>query len=254
MAGIGVRLNKIYNKNTITTNVFGFGYSTVITVAPIFLVIMAIMIMQYLLGFSKLGYLTRELYASTVLYIFIFGLLTSSPFNAVLSKYMSDVIYWETYEDIMPCFHVGLVMNVILSSAVGIPFIIREYFVGQVPLYYVLTGYAGYMALMFVFYSMLYLSICKDYKKISYYFLLGMTVTVLLSLLLVKVFNFECTYGMLVSLDVGFILIGVLEFAKIRSYFRENSGKYMEVLRYFKKYWQLVVINFLYTLGLYIHI
>ncbi len=253
MAGIGVRLNKIYNKNTITTNVFGFGYSTVITVAPIFLVIMAIMIMQYLLGFSKLGYLTRELYASTVLYIFIFGLLTSSPFNAVLSKYMSDVIYWETYEDIMPCFHVGLVMNVILSSAVGIPFIIREYFVGQVPLYYVLTGYAGYMALMFVFYSMLYLSICKDYKKISYYFLLGMTVTVLLSLLLVKVFNFECTYGMLVSLDVGFILIGVLEFAKIRSYFRENSGKYMEVLRYFKKYWQLVVINFLYTLGLYIH-
>ncbi len=253
MAGIGVRLNKIYNKNTITTNVFGFGYSTVITVAPIFLVIMAIMIMQYLLGFSKLGYLTRELYASTVLYIFIFGLLTSSPFNAVLSKYMSDVIYWETYEDIMPCFHVGLVMNVILSSAVGIPFIIREYFVGQVPLYYVLTGYAGYMALMFVFYSMLYLSICKDYKKISYYFLLGMTVTVLLSLLLVKVFNFECTYGMLVSLDVGFIIIGVLEFAKIRSYFRENSGKYMEVLRYFKKYWQLVVINFLYTLGLYIH-
>lgn len=253
MAGIGVRLNKIYNKNTITTDVFGFGYSTVITVAPMFLVIGAIMIMQYLLGFSKLGYFSRELYASTVLYIFIFALLTASPFNAVLSKYMSDVIYWETYADIMPCFHVGLAMNATLSSIVGIPFIIREYFVGQVPLYYVLTGYVGYMALMFVFYSMLYLSICKDYKKISYYFLWGMGVTVLLSLLLVKVFNFETTYGMLVSLDVGFILIGILEFAKIRSYFRENSGKYLEVLKYFKKYWQLVVINFLYTLGLYIH-
>ncbi len=93
MAGIGVRLNRIYNKNTITTNVFGFGYSTVITVAPMFLVILAVMLMQYLLGFSKLGYASRELYASTVLYIFIFALLSASPFNAVLSKYMSDVIY-----------------------------------------------------------------------------------------------------------------------------------------------------------------
>ena len=55
MAGIGVRLNKIYNKNTITTNVVGFGYSTVITIAPMFLVIGAVMLMQYLLGFSQIG-------------------------------------------------------------------------------------------------------------------------------------------------------------------------------------------------------
>lgn len=42
---------------------------------------------------------TRELFSCTVLYIFIFSLLTASPFNSVLSKYMSDVIYEETYED-----------------------------------------------------------------------------------------------------------------------------------------------------------
>ncbi|MCR4649818.1 MAG: exopolysaccharide Pel transporter PelG [Lachnospiraceae bacterium] len=253
MAGIGVRLNRIYNKNTITTNVFGFGYSTVITVAPMFLVILAVMLMQYLLGFSKLGYASRELYASTVLYIFIFALLSASPFNAVLSKYMSDVIYWETYEDIMPCFHIGLVMNVIISSILGIPFVIREYFVGQVALPFVLAGYLGYMTLVLVFYTMLYLSICKDYKKISYYFLWGMGLTVILSLILVKLFKVECTFAMLVSLDAGFMLIAILEFAKVRSYFRTNSGKYKEVLLYFKKYWQLVITNFLYTLGLYIH-
>ena len=67
MAGIGVSLNKIYSKNTITTNLVGFGYSTMITVAPMFLVIGAIMVMQYFLGFSKIGYASRELFASTVL-------------------------------------------------------------------------------------------------------------------------------------------------------------------------------------------
>lgn len=253
MAGIGVRLNRIFSKNTIVTSLIGFGYSAVITVAPMFLVIAAVILMEILLGVSKLGYASRELYSCTVLYIFIFALLTASPFNAVLSKYMSDVIYEETYEDILPCYYVGLLMNVILSCALGIPFCVWEYIVGQVPLGFVFAGYCGYMALVLVFYSMLYLSICKDYKKISWFFLIGMTVTVILSLIFVYLFAWETTISMLIALDIGFLVIGSLEWALVKSYFRENSKKYKAVLRYFKKYWQLVVTNFLYILGLYIH-
>ena len=253
MAGIGVRLNRIFSKNTIVTILIGFDYSAVITVAPMFLVIAAVILMEILLGVSKLGYASRELYSCTVLYIFIFALLTASPFNAVLSKYMSDVIYEETYEDILPCYYVGLLMNVILSCALGIPFCVWEYIVGQVPLGFVFAGYCGYMALVLVFYSMLYLSICKDYKKISWFFLIGMTVTVILSLIFVYLFAWETTISMLIALDIGFLVIGSLEWALVKSYFRENSKKYKAVLRYFKKYWQLVVTNFLYILGLYIH-
>ena len=253
MAGIGVRLNRIFSKNTIVTSLIGFGYSAVITVAPMFLVIAAVMLMEVLLGVSKLGYASRELYSCTVLYIFIFALLTAAPFNAVLSKYMSDVIYEETYEDILPCYYVGLLMNVILSCALGIPFCVHEYIVGQVPLGFVFAGYCGYMALVLVFYSMLYLSICKDYKKISWFFFIGMTVTVVLSLIFVYLFAWETTISMLIALDIGFLVIGSLEWALVKSYFRENSKKYKAVLRYFKKYWQLVITNFLYILGLYIH-
>ena len=253
MAGIGVRLNRIYSKNTITTNLFGFGYSLVITVAPMFLVIIAIILMQIFLGFSKIGYAARELYSCTVLYIFIFALMTASPLNAVLSKYMSDVIYNETFEDILPCYYVGLFMNVVLGCLVGIPFCLWEYFVGHVWIFFVFMGFCGYMALLLVFYSMLYLSICKDYKKISFYFLIGMFVTVVLSIILVYLFRVSVTTAMLFSLDVGFVIIGCLELALIRSYFRENSGKYREALGYIKRYWKLVATNFLYVLGLYIH-
>ena len=161
MAGIGIKLNRIYSKNTIATNLMGFGYSTVITIAPMFLVIAAVIIMQILLGFSSIGYAQRELYSCTVLYIFVFALLTASPFNAVLSKYMSDVIYEEKYENILPCYYVGLLLNTLLSAALGIPFCMHEYVVGKVDIFFVFSGYCGYMALMFVFYSMLYLSSCK---------------------------------------------------------------------------------------------
>ncbi len=253
MAGIGIRLHRIFSKNTVATDLVGFGYSTMVTIAPMLLVITTVFLMQYFLGFSKVGYAERELYSCTILYIFIFGLLTASPFNAVLSKYMSDVIYNETYDDIMPCYFVGLFLNLGLSTLLGIPFCVHEYLVGEVALYYVFTGFCGYISLVLVFYSMLYLSICKDYKKISYYFFFGMVVAFVLSLILVRLLRFAVGYAMLLSLTIGFFLIACMELAKVTSYFRSNSGKYKAVLSYFKKYWPLVITNFMYILGLYVH-
>ena len=253
MAGIGVRLNKIYSKHTIATGIWGAGYSTVISIAPMVVVIAAVLLMQKLLGYSNLGYAARELYTCTILYIFIFGLMTASPFNAVLSKYLSDIIYYDEYESIMPCYYVGLFMNTLLSFIVGVPFCIHEYIVGGVDPYFVFLGFFGYMSLMIVFYSMLYLSICKEYKRISLFFLIGMVVTVILSLILVYFFGMDEIYAMLLSIDVGFLLIGAFEYAQIKSYFRENSGEYKRVLSYLKKYWKLVLTNFLYIFGLYVH-
>ena len=107
MAGIGVKLNNIYGKNTLTTDLIGIGYSTVVTIEPMLAVIGALTFMEYFLDFSSVDYTTRELFSCTVLYIFIFALLTASPFNSVLSRYMSDVIYEERYEDILPCYYVS---------------------------------------------------------------------------------------------------------------------------------------------------
>lgn len=253
MAGIGIRLNRIFEKKSIGAHLVGFGYSTLTTVAPMFLVIGSIMVMQLLLHYSTVSYYDRELFACTVLYTFIFALLSASPFNAVLSRYLSDVIYNETYEDILPCFYAGLIINLLLSSLIGIPFCAWEYLVGKVRLYYVLTGYLGYLSLVMVFYAMLYLSICKDYGKVSMFFLYGALLAVVLSLVLTYLFHWEKTYSMLFSLACGFLLTAALEMAIIRHYFRENSGKYRPVFQYLKKFWRLVAANFLYTLGLYIH-
>lgn len=253
MAGIGVKLNKIYSKNTLTTTIYGFGYSTIITIAPMLLVIGTILLMEYFLGVSSTGYASRELFAATVLYIFIFSILTVSPFLTVLSKYMSDIIYEEKFEDILPCFYVGMLFPVVLGFLLGVPFCLWEYFVGEVALSYVFAGFGGYVTLVIIFYSMLYLLICKDYARISWFFFLGSLLTFFLSLILVYLCHWEIGYAMLVSMDVGFLLIASLEVALIKSYFRENSKEYKNALRYFKKYWQLLPTNFLYVFGLYIH-
>ena len=253
MAGVGIKLNRIFEKQSLAAHVYGFGYSAVITVAPMFVVIGAIIAAQIVLCYNTVDYFRRELFADTVLYIFIFSLLSASPFNAVLSRYLSDIIFEERYEDILPCFYVGMAMSAGLGAVVSVPFCIHEYLTGQVPLYYVFTGFCGFMALLLVFYSLLYLSITKDYGKISASFVLGMLLTLGLGIVLVRLLRWEITYALLFSLVCGFLLTASLETAIIRSYFRRNSRRYRPVLHYFRKYWQLVLINFLYTLGLYIH-
>lgn len=253
MAGIGVKLNHIFEKKSVFANLVGFTYSTVATVAPMVLVIANIILMGRVLEMNRAAYLDREVFFCTILYTFIFALLTAAPFNAVLSKYMQDAIFEERYQDILPCYYLGLMMNIVLSCLLGIPFCLWEHFIGGVSVFYVFTGFCGYISLVLVFYSMLYLSICKDYQKISIYFLIGMVVTFILSLILTFLFRWEVTIAMLFSLMVGFFLIAAMEFATVKRYFVKNSSRYKPVIKYFGKWWQLVAANFLYILGLYIH-
>ncbi len=253
MDGIGSRLSKIFEKNTLMAYLIGFAYSSMSTVAPMFVIILNILLMGYFLDFSSLGLIERELFSCTVLYIFIFALLTCSPFNSVLSRYMSDVIFEERYQDIRPCYYLGLLMNLTLSSLLGIPFCLWEHFVGRVDVFYVFTGYCGYIALVLVFYSMIYLSIAKAYEKISLFYAAGMVWAFFLSLFLRYVLKWGIRESMLFALTTGFFLIAFLEIAIVKRYFMQNSNRYSAVLRYFKKYWQLVFANFFYILGLYIH-
>lgn len=253
MAGIGVKLNKIFEKNTVSSYLAGFAYSAMSTVTPMLVIILNILLMGHFLKFDELGFLERELFSCTVLYIFIFALLTAAPFNSVLSKYMSDVIYEERYEDIRPCYYLGLIMNIILSCLVGIPFCLWEHFVGKVDVFFVFTGYCGYISLVLVFYSMIYLSIAKDYQRISLFFLIGMVEAFLLSLFLRYVMRWGIRESMLFALMTGFFLTAFLEMGTVKRYFMKNSNRYKSVLRYFGKYWPLIISNFFYILGLYIH-
>ncbi len=253
MAGLGVQLNRIFDKHTIAASLYGIGFSFVYTIAPMLLVMGCLLGMFWALGFDQVGYLDRETFSASILYIFIFSLLTSSPFNSVLLKYLSDKVYEQRYEDIRPCIYVGTVTNLTLSSLVAIPFYIYEILVGQVAVIYVFTTYLCYLGLTLTISTMVYNSLLKQYKKITGYFLYGMIFTFALSLLFCYIFQFTITFSMLLALALGFLLIAVLELANVLRYFPGNSCRYKEVLIYFGNYWKLIASNFLYTVGLFAH-
>jgi uncharacterized membrane protein len=253
MAGLGVQLNKIFDKHTVAAAIYGIGFSFVYTIAPMLVVIGCLLGMYRVLGFVEVGYLERETFSCSILYIFIFALLTSAPFNSVLSKFQTDRIYEQRYEDIRPCIYVGTITNLTFSSLLAIPFYLYEIFVGGVAVYYVFTTYMGYLGLTLTFSTMVYNSILKQYKKISLYFICSMALSFVLSIVFRYLLGFSITYSMLLALAIGFLLIASLELANVLRYFPGNSRKYGDVLYYYRIYWKLIASNFLYTLGLFIH-
>lgn len=253
MAGIGVKLRRIYGKQTLITYLAGFGYSSVVTIAPMLVVILNILLMSRTLGYETVRYADRALFLSSILYFFVFSLLAASPFGGILARYMTDKIYEECYGDVLACYYMGLLLNVLINCALCIPFCFWQRLVGGVDLGFICVEFCGYISMALAFYSMTILSSCKDYQRISAFFAVGMVFAFAFSLLLVKGFHQNIVYSMLAALAGGFFLIASLELATIQWYFKGNSHQYRPIMTYCKKYWPMMLSNFFYMLGLYIH-
>lgn len=254
MAGVGVKLKRIYEKKSITTSAVGIGYSIIITIAPMLFIVVSVWAMENMLGFADESYLTRDLFSGMIMYIFIFSLLAVYLlFSPVLSRFVQDAIFEERYEDVMPCYQIGLLMTLLFGCVPGVLFSLWVHFVGGVEAGFVFLGYCAYAAMIFVMYSMAYLSVCKDFERISLFFFVGMAVAFLIALVLRFWLHVEVTYSLLASLAIGFLLIGILEYTALKNYFPKNSGQYKLVFTYCKRWWKLMASNFFYVLGLYIH-
>lgn len=73
MAGIGVKLQKIYDRRTILANLAGFGYSTMVTIAPMFVVIGNVMLMSHFLGYETVRVCEKRIiFRHDTLYFYIF--------------------------------------------------------------------------------------------------------------------------------------------------------------------------------------
>lgn len=252
MAGIGYELKKIFKEESILSLTGGVAYSSVVVVGPTIVIISTIIALYTLLSFTTIPYYERELLSSTILYAFIFSLLLTSPFNGVMSRYIADKIYEEKYEDILPSFYMGIFLTVSLGAIIGLPFLYRLIFIGNVDVFFACVSYLLFVALIITLYSMTYLSATKDYKFIAIFYGIGMLTAFLLSLLFNSLGLIEIK-AILYGLTIGFLMIALLEFSYMKKYFTTNSGDYWDSLHYFKEQKHIWMSHFFYVLGLYIH-
>jgi uncharacterized membrane protein len=252
MAGIGYELKKIFREESISRLAGGITYSTLVTVGPTIIVIVTILILYLTLGLMSVSYPERELLSSTILYVFIFALITTAAFNGVMSRYIADKLYEEKYDDILPSFYTGILLNTLVGTAIGMPFILRVIFIGQVDIIFAFVSYCFFIIMIITFYSMIYVAATKDYKIIAIYYTIGMVIAFISASLFYRG-GLTTIKSILYGITLGFLIIAFLEFAYMRKYFSSNSKNYKDCLHYFIDHKNICFCNFFYILGLYIH-
>ena len=179
MAGVGIKLNRIFRHRALTARLYGFAYGAMASVAPMFSVIAAVIASQALLNYTSVDYARRALFSDTVLYMFVFSMLASSPFSAGAARRLADMLFLKRREEVMPCFHVGLALTMGCGCALAVPFCLREWLVGGVPLHYVFAGFCAYCALLAAAHAVPYLAAGEEYGRIALFHGAGMALTCL---------------------------------------------------------------------------
>lgn len=253
MAGIGFELKKIYKKEGISRALLGALYSSVVTIGPTILIIVMILLLYLVLKMSSVGVYEREVLSSTILYIFIFSVCLSAPFNSIFSRYLADKFFSEEYEDILCSYYSGVMVVSILAMIMGVPVMVSMYVKGGLELGYILIAYVFWASAVILFFSVTYLHATKDYKMIGIFYLGGLVAGAAAAAILFFVFKWSARFSILSGLALAFFLIAVCEFSYIRHYFKGRGSNYFECLRYIWTYRRIFLTNLFYILGLYVH-
>ncbi len=252
MAGIGFELKKIYRKENISNFVMGAAYSSMVTVGPTMLIVAILIAMYTVLGFNQISIASRELLSSTILYIFIFCGILSSPFNSVFSRYIADKIYQRKSEDILPSYYSGMALVCFLGTLMSLPVIYSLYVNAGIDIPYIIAAYVFWISIIVVFFSAIYLQATKDYKIVFLFYLLGMSISFLISYFLRPVYG--TLHALIYGLAAGFFIIAFLQFAQVKRWFKSKGTNYTECLKYLWIHKKLFIANGFYTLGIYSHI
>ncbi len=253
MAGIGFELKKLFSRKGVFNTLRGVAYSALTTVGPTFLVIMTIICINIVFNYNALPYPERDLLSSGLLYVFIFSLIVTSPYTAVLSRYIADKIFEKDFSAIMPSYYIGLMLCSVTGALMAIPFSLWGIFVGKIDAMFMLLMYFLFLQMCMVFLTMSYINILKEYNRVAMAFVFGMLITFFVTALLYKYFGISLTMSMAYAFNVGYLFIAFRLYTLLRLFIPQRKSGYAQVFRYFARHKALFAANLFYVIGLYMH-
>ena len=121
MAGVGFELKKLFrSKEGYFNKIRGFAVSTAVTQGPMMLNILLLFLMRFLLDRDGAVYMEQEWLLYTVTYTTIFSLILSNTVLMFIDRYVSDCIYNEETERILPSFHGLMVLLLLAGGVIGL--------------------------------------------------------------------------------------------------------------------------------------
>lgn len=242
MAGIGFRLEKILSKSSYVNMLEGYAYAAIVSAGPVLFTIFSIGILS-VISVGGVNIADVMIFRTLVVYIYGISLITSSPAQMIITRYMSDRIFINDYKAIVPSFVGVIVISIIIHALIG--YVAVQYLdIGFGPS---VIAVVLFVNIGIIWIAMIVLSAAKEFLWIVYSFMFGAIVSVTGGYFLGLHFGF---LGLLTGFTIGQTLLVILLLIQIFTEFRYRKRIEFYFLEYFKKYTELAFIATLYNIGI----
>lgn len=242
MAGIGFRLERILSYDSYTNLIKGYAYSAIVSAGPVLCTIFSIAMLAVIMP-TGMSFLDVMIFRTLVVYIYAISLVTTSPMQMIITRYMSDRIFLNDNAAVVPSL-VGIMMiSLVLHACLGC----------------VLVGYADldlpssvtavilFLCIGMIWIAMIVLSAAKEFMWIVKSFFTGAFLSVIAGYLLGSRLGF---LGLLGGFTLGQVVLVTLLLIQIFTEFEFRERVEFYFLSYFKKFTSLAFIAALYNIGI----
>ena len=197
MAGLGFELRKVYNKGSFLAKQKAYGYAGIIYVGPMILGILLILAVVYLSVFGRFGNSERDHLLGLISYSILASLAITNIFSVVVTRYVSDMLYEEKFEKILPSyFSSGAMMLGLGFVSYGL-----FLFLSGIPLLEIVLNLLLFSELCLIWHAVNYLTAVKDYRSILKTFATAILITLGAGFLALSL---SIPYGLLLSTCIAY--------------------------------------------------
>ncbi len=242
MAGIGFRLEKILSYDSYVNLLQGYAYSAIVSAGPLLCTIFTIAFLTIVLP-GNLPYAEIMIFRTLVVYVYAVTLITTAPAQMIITRYMSDRIFLNDRQAIVPAFVGIIAISLVIHAIFGATAIhlVELDFASSV------TAVILFLAISIVWIAMIVLSAAKEFIRIVKSFFAGSALSVVAGFVLGKQLGL---LGLLAGFTAGQVLLVIMLVAQIFTEFEYRKQVEFYFLEYFKKYMALAFIATFYNIGI----
>lgn len=246
MAGIGFELRKILQRDNLISLIQAYTYAAIISSGSWVLSIIGILIIGLISQTISLesGHVTQ--FQVSITYIIAGSLILTGPFQLSLTRFTADRLYEKKKDIVLTNFHSIALTATLMSGIFGLVFVLFL-FPDESVLYRILL-LASFVLLCNIWLTTIFLSGIKQYKAIVALYLLGYTITVLMSMVL-KRWQLE---GLMGSFVIGHAMMLTSMWILVLRNFPAKQFISFEIFNRKLIYPMLLWIGFLYNFGVWI--
>ncbi|MGN1249776.1 MAG: exopolysaccharide Pel transporter PelG, partial [Candidatus Spyradocola sp.] len=162
MAGIGFSLKKLFAKRGVLNLCRAYGYAGIVSAGPMLLGVALLVGVSFVARIGGMDAHDRQLLNCMLTYSLLVSLSITGWFNMGVTRYVSDMLYEEREDKVMPAFFGSTAIMLVLC---GVLYGIFLHFSGATLLQQLLCLWYA-MTLIVVWNEMIFLTAVKDYQAI----------------------------------------------------------------------------------------